>query len=264
MRRTALALLPLLVASSACRKAPPEAPTELSDLAGFLFERMWDEEDDSEDLKLGVQNLIDWLEVHSEETAEGYSVRELEESVITSVNPNRDPGLGPVGGASVSGEIHHKVRAVARALVVDEQEEIFDSYTLHERTYFDDPESFMDHTVDRLTTDNDVETKIAGIITLKTKSRAQFRWVTTEGGTEAFLHRTWLTRPADSEPNIVTVNEQLYFGITIPWDDHSLRLGTTWAQAEITGGLISEDGALDLMVDNMAKEAETLDEYLDQ
>jgi len=263
MRPTVVALLPLLVATSACRKAPPDAPTELSDLAGFLFERMWDPADDSEDLEYGVQNLIDWLEIHSDETAEGYTVRELDESVVKSVNPNRDPGLGPVGGASVSGEIAHRVRPIASALVVDEQEDVFDNYKSHERIYYDEPEDFMKKDIDRITTDNDVETRLAGIITVYTKSRAQFRWVGTEDGNDVFLHRAWITRPATSEPDILTVNEQLYFGITIPWEGHALRLGTTWAQAEITGGLISEDGALKLMVDSMANEAEILDEYLD-
>lgn len=263
MRRSLMTLLPVLVATTACRKAPPEAPTELSELAGFLFERMWDPADDSADLELGVQNLVDWLGQYSDETAEGYTVRDLDESVIQSVNPNRESGLGPVGGASVSGEIDHNVKPIARALVVDEQEEIFDNYKAHERVYYDDAEDFMSKELDRLTTDNDVETKIAGIITIYTKSRAQFRWVQLEDGSDVFLHRTWITRPATSSPDILTVNEQLYFGITIPWEGHALRLGTTWAEAEITGGIIGEDGALQLMVDNMAKEAEILDEYLD-
>ena len=263
MRHSLLLLVAVVASSTACRKAPPEAPTELSELAGFLFERMWDPADESEDLELGVDNLIAWLEDNSDAASEGYTVRDLDESVIASVNPNRDPGLGPVGGASVSGEILHKVRPIARALVVDEQEDIFDNYKAHERVYFDEPESFMSKDIDRLTTDNDVETKIAGIITIFTRSRAQFRWVEKEDGPDIFLHRTWITRPATSEPDILTVNEQLYFGITIPWEGHALRLGTTWAEAEITGGIIGEDGTLQLMVDNMAKEAEILDEYLD-
>lgn len=263
MRISKLLLLPLCLSTVACKKAPPEAPTELSELAGFLFERMWDEEEDSDDLYLGVDNLIQWLGNNEASTAEGYAVLDLDESVIESVNPNRNSDLGSVGGASVSAQIFHPVKPIARALVVDEQEDIFDAYKEHERTYFGDPLEFMDHTLDRITTDNNVESKFAGILTTKTKSRAQFRWVELESGEYAFLHRTWLTAPAEVSPNLAEVEEQLYFGITVPWEGHALRLGTTWIAAEIVGGVVDEDGAMNIMINSMRTEAETLDVYLD-
>ena len=57
MRRTLHATVPLLATAwlaSGC-KAPPEAPTQLEELCGYIFEHAWDE--DPLELEAGVINL---------------------------------------------------------------------------------------------------------------------------------------------------------------------------------------------------------------
>jgi len=258
-----LTLGALALGTAGCKRAP-EAPKELSRLAGFLFEHMMDEDDG--ELVAGVDNLHVWLKKNHEETFEGYKVTDLKESVVNSVDPGRDHDLSNLGGASVGAVVlGHGVEPIADALVLAEQEEVFpETYVVHDRTYVGDKSCFMPRGCDSVTTDNYVESDF-GLITTTTESRAQYRWVDFDGGT-ALLHRTWLTEEADVGGTLggaVKVKEQLYFGITYPWSgDNSLRLGTTWIAAEIAGADF-EEMAVNTMIDSMSKEAGKLQVYLD-
>jgi len=249
--------------SAGCKRAP-EAPKELSELAGFLFEHMMDE--DTGELEAGVTNLNTWLYENSGDTFEGYKVTNLEESVVDSVDPGREHDLSNLGGASVGAIVHHPMTPVAKALVVTEQEKVFpDQYEVHDRTFVTDKSCFIPKNCDSVTTDNYVESDF-GVITTTTNSRAQYRWVEFEGGT-ALLHRTWLTDEADvggTLGGVVDVKEQLYLGVMYSWrgDDDTFRLGTTWIAAEV-GGADFEEMAVNTMINSMADEAVVLDEYLD-
>ncbi len=252
----------LLLSMTACKR-PPEAPAELNELAGFLFERFMDE--DTRDLELGVENLADWLRSNLEETEDGYSVDDLDEAVIKSVAPHREPNLERLGGAAVATVSTYDVRPIARALVVREQEEVFpDNYESHDRTFVTDPDCFMPHDCDFVDTKNRVEASYGGLIKTSTHSQAQYRWIPFGEDDFAFLHRTWLIDPAEVNPDWVKVHEQLYVGVTIPWDAGALRLGTTWIAADVLDGLVSEGTALQLMIDSMQKEGENLDAFLSQ
>lgn len=259
--RPTLILASALLATG-CKRAP-EAPKELSELAGYLFEHMMDE--DTAEVEAGVTNLHAWLQDHSEETLEGYKVSNLEESVINSVDPGREHDLSSLAGASVGAIVAHKMTPVARALVLDEQEEVFpEQIVVHDRTYVTDEGCFMPATCDSVTTDNYVESDF-GIIKTTTQSRTQFRWVEWEGGT-ALMQRAWLTDEADVDgalAGLIDVKEQLYVGVIYDWGDGKVwRLGTTWVAAKV-GGQDFEEMAVNNMINAMGNEAELLDLYLD-
>ncbi|MCB9688687.1 MAG: hypothetical protein H6738_21255 [Alphaproteobacteria bacterium] len=252
-----------LVAGLGGCKAPPEAPTELSELAGFLFEHFDDE--DPRDVELGVRNLIGWLEPNIESTEEGYTVDNLSESVIDSVSPDREHDLSSLGGASVAYVSANGVAPIARTLLLEEQEEVFSSnYKEHDRTYLTDETCFMPHECDFVDTDNHVVSKMPLGIEVVTHSDAQYRWIElTEGeyeGKYALLHRAWLVDEAQPNVDWMKIHDQLYLGVTMPWDDTACRLGTTWVAAEI----LSFDPAiaLSMMVDSMRSEGETIDEFI--
>jgi hypothetical protein len=243
-------------------KRPEPAPTELSDLAGFLFEFFDDE--DERPLEEGVVNLRAWLERNIEETADGYEVRNIEESVLDSVNPGRPHDLDNLGGASVAYEGENKVPPIARTLLLAEQEEVFPgNYKSHERTYLTDETCFMSHECDFVDTDNVVEANYV-IINVNTHSQAQYRWIEYEKDQYAFLHRTWLVEEAEANVDWVDIKEQIYMGVTMPWKGGSVRLGTTWISAEILDGVVSEALILQTMIDSMRKEGEALDEFIDE
>src|SRR5262245_5324410 len=116
-------VLVLLLWTAACNR-PPEAPAELSDLAGFLFEHFAD--DDPAPLQDGVTNLDAWLAGHiADTTDDGYEVTDLREEVLESVNPGQDHHMDDLAGASVGFVSAFGVDALAEALLLDEQEDVF-------------------------------------------------------------------------------------------------------------------------------------------
>ncbi|MBX2797065.1 MAG: hypothetical protein KTR31_05340 [Myxococcales bacterium] len=252
-------------------KAPPEAPSELNELAGFLFERFQDE--DTADLELGITNLQAWLQdnIDSDEkdnVRDGYSVLELDEGVLESVEPDREHNLDGLAGASVAVDSGFGVVPIGTALSVEEQETVFpDNYDSHNRTFDTDPDCFRDQSCDFLDTTNEVEASYTLGLKIATRSRAQYRWLTVgEEGNEmtVLLHRTWLMDKAEIRPpwDVIKVNEQIYVGITMPWDAGSVRLGTTWIAADIGSADVPDALALDAMINAMKTEGENLDVYL--
>lgn len=251
-----------LALSLGCKARPPEAPTELSDLAGYLFANFEDE--DTAELEAGLANLAAWLEDHYEETLEGYEVRNLPEDVVDDLPGGRTEHLDKLAGASVGYQSIHKLDPVARALVLARQDEVFpNSYDSHERTFITDKSCFMPRDCDFVATQNHVEASYPLGLKTVTDSRSEYRWVPFEGG-DAFIHRTWLTKPAQVNFNWVDVHDQFYLGVTLPWGDGILRLGTTWIAATILDGGVPEKTALNMMIGSMQKEGENLDAYLSE
>jgi hypothetical protein len=265
----------VLVALAACNR-PPEAPEELSDLAGFLFEHFADE--DPTPLQDGVANLDAWLGRNIEDTTgDGYEVTNLREEVLESVNPGQDHHMEDLAGASVGYVSQFDVEPLAEALLLDEQEDVFpQSYETHDRTFLDDPGCFMSRDCDFVGTDNVTLATYAGLIKVSTHSQAEYRWIEWEpddgegAPSWAFLQRAWLVDEADVTPEgLVRVFEQLYVGVTLQWDgedddsaeDEAVRLGTTWISAQILGPF-TEGSALGLIVNSMKGEGETLDEWI--
>ena len=265
-----ITFFPLLASSLLACKAPPEAPSELNDLAGFLFERFEDE--DTRDLEQGVLNLEVWLESNLDDSNEennirdGYTVSSLKESVIDAVDPDPDRDLSNLAGASVATESQYSVTKLAKALTVTEQEDIFDSYNSHDREFLTDESCFTSQECEFLDTNNTVDAKYGGLLPIVTESRAQYRWLEVgEDDDLVLLHRTWLQSAEISGTfSSLSINEQIYVGITMPWQKGSLRLGTTWIAVDLNGVEVPENLALDIMVDSMRSEGENLDDYLSQ
>ena len=142
-------------------------------------------------------------------------------------------------------------------------EDEHERYDVHERTFLTEPDCFLTKDCDFVATRNYVEASYGGILKTHTTGRSEYRWVPYgDDGDYAFLHRTWLVEEAWVSLAGVAVNDQFYFGATLPWDKGALRLGTTWIAAEIFSGSVPEKTALNLMISSMQAEGENLDEYL--
>lgn len=250
-----------LVLLAGC-KPPPEAPTELSELAGYLFEHFEDE--DTRELEAGTLNLRNWLQSNLSDTLEGYTVDNLTASVIESVSPDREHDLDKLGGASVGYVSENQVPILAKTLTMEEQEEVFsDNYAEHDRVYETDKACFLPMDCDFLDTDNRTLATMPLGIEVRTHSRAQYRWVEFLDDKWAMLHRAWLVdAPEVNQENVIDIHDQLYQGVVLPWEGGALRLGTTWIAADILGGVVPESTALNMMIDSMSAEGETLDAFI--
>ena len=268
-----LSVVSLCVLLAACSR-PPEAPADFAEIAAFLFERFDDE--DTRDIALGIENLEVWLAANLHATegdslTDGYTVSSLDPAVILSVRPESEIAVdGEIAGSSVAREFVFSGPEIAQALAIDEQEDIFKAYNSHERTFLTDRACFVPMTCDWLDTTNVVDGSYAGgTLNIASESQAQFRWLPygdeAEGKT-AFLRRTWLIAPPATTGalgGLFDINEQLYMGITIPWQGGTIQVGTTWVSVKILVDDINEGFALSTMVNTMGNQADELAEYLD-
>ncbi len=65
-------------------KRPPDAPNELNQLTGYLFVHAAD--DDHTELKAGFDNLRPWLEKRLEDTTDGYTVNNLSQNEVNTLD----------------------------------------------------------------------------------------------------------------------------------------------------------------------------------
>ncbi len=252
--------LPLLalLAVGGC-KPPPDAPTNLDDLCGYLYAHTADEE--AGHLQAGLVNLDAWLEHSMDETTEGYAISQLsQETVNTLDDVERD--VSDVRGAAVGNDGDASVDQTAYVLVAVDPMELFpDSYNFYEREITEGEGCFLDHGCDWMVQHNSMEINYALGLVAGNKSTAHLRWVDTEQG-PALVHRTWLEEPAEINWDWLGVPEQYYLNIVMPrGDGHHRRLQATWMVVELGDNDLDEGVALNLVISSMQSGGEIIDQY---
>ena len=242
-----------------CR--PDPAPAELEQLCGYLFAHFDDE--DSRELEDGVENLDAWLASNAIDE-DGVEVDNLPQDVVDSLSGDRGHTVEGAVGAAVSDPITHGVDPIATALVVDDQQEVFEGvYEHYERTFHDDADCFVDRDGERLAVDNDMIAEYGGLITVETLMRAEYRWVEL-GDDWVLLQRNWLIGDSVVSVDWASVDEQYFFMAVLPTAQGSLRLQSIWIKAQLGDDAAPESAALTVMVNSMKGQSESLQEYLDQ
>lgn len=254
-------LIPLVCLAAVACKRPPDAPAELDELVGYLYAHM--SEEDPAPLEVGSVNLDVWLDGHIEETLEGYVVENLSQDAVDLLD-DRDRDLEGLVGAAVGHESAYSVEELAEAMVLDDQTEVFpNNYSLYERDFLSDEDCFADRDCDWLEADVATTVSYAGLITVETKSRNQYRWVETDLG-PAMIQRTWLREPAEVSLDFLEVDQQYYLCAFLPQEGGGTRsVLVTWIVAKMTGDSVPEDMALNLVIDSMAKLAADLDTWVE-
>lgn len=249
----------LTLALVAC-KHPDPAPEELDELVGFLYEHIPDEEPDA--LAEGIMNLHPWVTEHLDETLQGYKVDDLSEEVITSLGDGEVDG-NDFAGSAVGHESDRPVEDWTQALILEDQVEVYKgSYTEFNRDWDGNNKCFASR--ECLTMGAEVEAvSDYTLIKIVSHSANQFRWVETETG-PALIYRTWLLEPAGVTPeNIVSVERQYYLNVIFPTDAGTRTVQVTWAVAKLESIDTSEDFALQMLINGMAKNADKIDEWMD-
>lgn len=257
--------LPLLVAAllGGC-KAPPEAPTQLEELCGYLFEHAWDE--DSAELEAGLSNLDAWLATGSnmESTLEGYQITAMTQASVDAIDDS-DRSVAALVGAAVAAEHSFSAAEVSRAIVVEDQMEVFPkNYNEYSREYSEDPECFPGIDCIELTASSESQSSWAGIIKVWSENFIQFRWVEHETLGWVMVHRSWLTEPAEVSLDGVEVNAQYFLAITLPEGKGSTRLMATWIDSDYGALPVSEDFAKSQIVKSMQKQGDDVEEFLEE
>lgn len=253
-------LLPVAAALplAACR-APPQAPRKLEELCGYIYDHIDDEED--EELAAGVENLDRWLGNHIEDALEGYTISRLDQEVVDALD-DRDRSVKGLVGAAVATKSHFKVKPIVEAIILADQTEVFPvSYEVYDREFDVPPDCFPPRDCTFIEADLHAESSWAGLITVSSWARNQYRWVRIEAGW-AMAQRSWMTRPADVSWDEIQVDAQYYLAVTLPTDEKARRLQATWIDADYGALPVGEDYAKQQIVTSMQNTSEQLEEWI--
>ena len=252
-----LLLIPF-VAGLGCKR-PPDAPKSLDDLCSYIFEHVMDEEDDY--LVAGLDNLVPWLEAHFDETYEGYTITNLSQEAVKSLDGvERD--LGSLLGAAVGFDMEATVAEVVNALLEGDMDEIFDGrYDTYERDFASDRDCFLDRECDTVELDIHVVANYPLGLQVEATSRVHYRRVETDGG-EAIVQRTWMLEPGESNKDWLTIDQQYFLSVNLPRDGATRRVDAMWVKAFLGEGDVPENFALQVAIDTMRSTGESIDDYL--
>ena len=249
-----------------CAPPPPDAPDNLEELCEFLFAHLADEETD--ELVAGVENLNDWLLEGDNlaQASEGYSVYNLTEESVSSLDETARVIQDSLVGASVAYELDYDVSTIAQTLFVENWGEVSGStYEFYERTFEGDPSCLPDRECDWLEYDtHSISSWVGGMITAESLVHGQIRWVETSLGW-ALLQRLWLTGPIDVTPDVgMEVNAQYYVHVSHPSSKGTLRTQSMWFDAEYGELIFDEDWGKNKIIDSMKGENQVLKDWLDE
>jgi hypothetical protein len=246
-----------LMAGLGC-SPPPEAPSDLDALMGFVFAHADDEETAPVEQALG--NLSVWMHAHGEATLEGYQVNDLEGSTLEAF------GAGALADESLVGAslgFMHQFPAdwlgTDNAISPDHDLSVPPD-PLEGRVYSSDAACFRDRSCDTLESAEWSTDDLPLLITSRVHWQQYWRRIDVPAGT-AVVQRWWIDRPIEFNVNFLTVAHQYYLWVFLPQDDGSaVSVQATWISAELTGAPIPENTALSLVVNTMGKAAASLED----
>ncbi len=253
--------LALLFVASGC-KPPPEAPAELDELAGYLYAHHPDE--DPAAMQVGLEALTDWLETNWAEAEEGYIITALDEETVDGVDDVDRATAGMIGLAVPTASVY-SVDQAAHAMVGVMCDEVYpEMFVEYERDTFGDVDCFLARDCDRLESREYMESHfVGGMVVSIAQSYNEYLWVELDGGW-AMVQRNWLELPPDvtgALASYIEVDEQFYLNLFLPATAGFWRLQATWMIFAQDG--VPEDAAMQMAVNNMTGNSETLDEYLE-
>lgn len=232
-------LFPLLALALVGCKRPPEAPAELSELCGFFFTAMGEEDDAA--LEDAVENLAAWFSENGlEGPEEGFEVTQIDVETaydlpdIDLSETSQEEFVDGLVGAAVVNVHEHELDELAYAIIAADQNEVQPGdYQVFERTFLDDPDCFLDLGCNLTEAYNYSEASYAGVLNVKSENRAQWRWVRTENR-RALVHRAWLTGPAEINPALAAIPAEFFVTATFELDDGTMvRMQTVWFVATL-------------------------------
>ena len=240
---------------------PPDAPTDLETLTGFLFEHMKDEDPDA--MSAGVANLDAWLSTNLAPTSEGYAIANISQESLNTLDGMERNSDG-LDGAAVSTSSRFAVQEIAAGLIEADQMQVypgrFDTYA---RTFSEDIDCFLDHQCEAMDYRSDLDTNLPLGIQVNTKVNGTFRWVDLDGK-PVLVGRTWLEEPAEVSVSFFKVKAQYYLTINLPTEaDGSTRLHAMWAETQLLSASIPETTALNMLISSLTNGDEMLYEYLE-
>lgn len=159
--RSPLPVLVLLGLNTGCVHANA-APTELEDLAPYLYQN----QDDAELLSLGLASLSTWL-ANRETVDDGYILPSLPDTAVEDIGTPPDTSLSDtMGGLADAMSTATLQQHIDFILLPDQTVVDPDDYSTFDRTFIEGGDCFGDGSCDRLVTENDMVKTAAFNVTI--------------------------------------------------------------------------------------------------
>jgi hypothetical protein len=247
----------ILLLLAACR-APPEAPKTLDLLTAYIYSHQNDTE--TSELEAGLTELYGWLE-SAGTLEEHYEVGSLDDATVDALDGTDRSAVGMQGLAVVTQSIH-AVEDAAYAMIAADLMEVYpDMFAEYSRTFYGDPQCFLDEECERIEALENTESHFAfGIVSIS-KVYNQYVWVEMESGA-ALVQRNWMIEPPDVNNAMLDLEEQFYMNLFIPKGDGFWRLQSTWMIP--TKDAVDSDFAMGIIGNDLQANSDALDAFLSE
>jgi hypothetical protein len=223
-------LMGSVVVAVGCAKKRDPAPTEMEELAAYLFAN-WEDE---EALPEGIDNLTRWLEgnIDTEEAEDGYLLTPLSaESVADIDRPQR--ALADLLGATVAARSPFPLPAHAGHIVLADQ--MFSNPNTYERyvRVVEGDRAEFEGGAGLVRTTNDIATSSLGV-TIPYELLKDYRWVASEES-EAILARSWIEEASCNEGGGNCLEQSFSIDVFVRnGGQETWRMTATWSELTVS------------------------------
>ena len=233
----------LVVGLMGC-KAPPEAPTELSELSRYLY-REWSNEE-PEVMAAGLRNLMPLFEdvdMTGDVLDRSWALNDLDgdDVALLETRPDRPPE--DCVGVGVAYESRWSTDDHARVQVQADQRPFEPTASEHYDRFFpetDEPECFADRSCEVLETFNEA-TRENILMKVTFELPKTLRWVEVEPDAWSFVSRSWYEKPWEGEGGKVILYQSYSLDVWLfRGDGATWRYQTLWSETDLGFG-VGED-----------------------
>ncbi|HBU47988.1 MAG TPA: hypothetical protein DEB46_06720 [Myxococcales bacterium] len=238
-----------------------EAPTDFDELLIFLFDHFDDE--DTDHLVAGVENLVAYVEGHRPELKQGYVVDNLSSEVVEEIEGEAHD-LTDLLGVAFTHDFQHSLQTMVDAQVLDDPMVYWPGkYEKYDKSPVTDRECFLANSCPRYVQDTASINNLPLGLTADVEYRAVYRWIETSVG-PAMVQRNHLLRLAKFNWDWIEMEFQYYLGVQVELEaDSTNRTEATWMLANMGESPIPVDLGIQLALDSMRGSAEAWDVYLE-
>lgn len=241
-------------------KAPPPAPTELSELARFFFREHHAE--DTTFLDEGAGNLAGLLadiDPDADALERAFAGAALEEDDVAGIaRPERDPAA--CDALAVADRSPWPLAEHLQYMVLSDLVETSLTASIYERSFdVTDPTCFLDRSCESMRTENRIyrDTFLLKVEYTLTK---EYRWITSESLGDVVISRGWIEEEAHGESDANHIYQNYEIDLYIPDGEETLRLFGVWTESDYAG--LDAETAYSLSMNATADALKYLDSWI--
>jgi hypothetical protein len=250
--------LPLvaLALSAGCKVT--DAPESLEDLMVFGFETFGDERA----MQATLDELVPLADTNADDLSDGYRVSVLGADQLAAAGIE---GVNVEGITGAMGEVPytHGVADVVGIATSHDKAELFENITAYAAEDLSDRDCFLAMECESFSQVVDETAQVALLGESVRHYTHTLFWVQHDEFGDVVVIRSLSPDPIEFSTNIVQVNQQYSLAFIVPDGDAARRIEAFWVDAVVIGVDVPDSFAVDSAVNQMANQAERIDEILD-